>query len=176
MEKTRCRRDRKSSSGSRSALYDVDMHDVMGHIKEGKRFASPFHGSDTGKNTSVVNGLISCWRHNVTHTPLTALAILAGVGGCHELGYGHGGYGVSALDMYDGETVFTMWKHAKDAGMIPENDPIPTIALIHYAISNEICTKNDISDGWKLSPMHHRITLAHMNAYRIKHGRRNIRG
>lgn len=161
------------SSCNTSALYDIDMSDVIGHVgREGKRFASPFHGSDTGKNTSISGNLVNCWRHNVTHTPLTALAIMAGVGGCAELGYGHGGHGVSGLDLDDGKTVMTMWTYAKERGIIPDDDPIPTRALIHYALENKLCRAKDIKNGWMIPHSCYKTTLMHMDYYGIKHGRK----
>lgn len=135
----------------KSALYNLTIEDVTGRTEDSsKRFASLFHGSDTGKNTSISKGLLHCWRHNVSHTPLTTLAMLAGIGDCGSVGFGHNSSGTSSLDLYDGETVFKLWEYAKKEGYIPLNDPIPSRALVWYAINQKICKPSDIIDGWKL--------------------------
>lgn len=168
-------RPRTNNKHSQSALYDLSMGDVLNVNPNGIiRFPSPFHGSDTGKNTSLMErgSLVNCWRHNVTHTPLTALAILAGVGSCNELGYGHNGHGVSGLDMDDGETVYTMWTYAKDNGIIPKDDPIPTKALVWWGINKGLCKKSDLTDGWKIPPNKYKLIMVMMGLAGIKHGRR----
>lgn len=162
----------RQSKCAHSAIYDITIRDVITHnIRDGKRFASPFHGSTTEKNTSVTGDLVQCWRHNVTQTPLTALAILAGIGSCNVMGYGHNGMGSSGLDLDDGETLFIMWKYAKDNGIIPINDPIPTQALIHYALSNKICKQCDIENGWRISNYFYDIVIANLTHDGIQHGR-----
>lgn len=66
------------NSGNKSALYSLSIEQVVGSMDSG-RFTSIFHESETGKNTSISNGLFHCWMHNVSHTPLTALAVMAGM-------------------------------------------------------------------------------------------------
>lgn len=137
--------------GNRSAMWDLTVFDIFGKKDNPhNRFASPFHTSDTHKNTSASNGLIHCWRHNVSHNALTSIAVLCGLADCGDAGYGHNHSGTTCIDMEDGRTVFEIWKYAKDQRYIPENDPIPTSALVHYAVKEAYCNKDDIIDGWKL--------------------------
>ena len=160
--------------GRQSALYDITMKDVAPyHKRDGKRFKSFLHGSSTEKNTSYMkNGeLFSCWRHSVIHTRVTALAALAGIGGCYELGIGHNGMGVSALDMKDGKTIYRMWIYAKENAIIPRDDPIPAVALVWYGVENDICIEDDIQDGWKIPYPQYRKIIKQMTLDMIDHGR-----
>lgn len=137
---------------NKSALWDLSMGDVVGHIPSGKdRFPSLFHDSGTGKNTSVTDsGGLSCWRHLVTHTPLSALCVITGVADCLDAGQGHDGGKSSCIDYGDGATVCRIWLHAKQQCMIPEDDQIPGSALAWYATEHKLCGPGDIVDGWKL--------------------------
>lgn len=148
--------DRKNES----ALYDLSCEDIFS-IPEKDRFESFFHDSETGKNTSYDGELVSCWRHNVTHTPLSALAVMSGLHDCVDAGKGMRGSGVgsSNVDYDDGHTVYTIWRFAKKEGIIPKNDPIPPAALRWYAIENGLCKESEITDGWKLPPGVYRMTI-----------------
>jgi putative DNA primase/helicase len=65
-------------NGKGSAMWDLSLYDVTGlRDNPGVNFQIPSefgHGSDTGKNCCVSNGLLTCWRHQVKHNGLTALA------------------------------------------------------------------------------------------------------
>lgn len=155
-EKAEARKNKKATTTDKnnSALWDLSMEDVVGHIPSGKdRFPSLFHSSDTGKNTSETDsGGLSCWRHLVTHTPLSALCVIAGITDCLDAGQGHNGGKPSGIDYDDGATVFRMWLYAKQQGMIPKDDPIPSSALVWYATEHKTCDPGDIIDGWKITP------------------------
>lgn len=142
-----------------SALWDLSIEDVSGlSDTKGKRVPMPFeiHDSGTYKNCSVSQGLLHCWRHEVSHNAFSYLCILAGVMTCENAGLQHGGrhYGADATD---GETVFRVWKYAKEKGMIPNNDPIPLSALKYFARSKGIC--KEIKDG-KLTSLQYQIAVA----------------
>lgn len=162
---------------NKSALWELDLDDVIGvpSVKNSDRFASLFHGSDTGKNTAVKDGLLHCWRHNVSHNGLTALAVLSGVAGCKDAGYGHKHSSTTCIDFTDGETILTMWEYAKEHGILPKDDPIPTSALIHYAIENEICIESEIKDGWKLPTKKYNQTLQSFLNNGVEPGRSQIK-
>lgn len=133
----------KKSNGSK--LWDLTIHDVSGLYETGgKRVPMPaeIHGSDTGKNCSVSGGLLHCWRHSVAHNAFSYLCVLAGVSDCEESGIPHEGrfYGADATD---GETVFTVWKYAKERGLIPKEDKIPHSALMYYAKSKCVTSKKE---------------------------------
>ena len=146
--KTKHRVARKNGS----ALFSLSLDDVIGAVPKRDRFPSLFHSSETGKNTSVTGGLLHCWRHNVSHTPLSALAVMAGIATCMDAGTGHRGSGVgmSTIDYGDGKTLFKLWKFAKQEGMIPKDDPVPNKALVWYVVDQGICKSDEIIDGWKL--------------------------
>jgi len=137
------------TSHLQSALYDLTIQDVVGKIDNPrKRFPSIFHGSETGKNTTVMSGLLYCWRHNVTHTALSAIAVMAGVASCSVAGYGMrgSGKGRSGVDFAGGDVVYKLWRFAKEQGMIPADDPIPMSAFRWYAQSTGIMAGADMSD------------------------------
>jgi len=154
-EKARERREKKAERGggkNKSAIWDISMDDLW-NIPNRNRFKSLFHDSSTGKNTSRnSDGGLSCWRHLVTHTPLSALCVLAGITTCNEAGKAMKGSagGDTSIDYNDGRTVFEMWRWAKGAGIIPKDDPIPGSALRWYAVDRGICKQENITDGWKL--------------------------
>ncbi|CAG1004496.1 hypothetical protein METP3_03616 [Methanosarcinales archaeon] len=160
----------------RSKLWDLTLEDVTGkNAYVQGRFPSLFHGSETGKNNSISNGLLHCWRHNVSHTPLTALAVLSGISDCSHAGYGHNGSGTSKLDFRDGKTVFDLWLYAKcKLKKIPEDDPIPSSALVHYGILNGTITKVDVIDGWKLPTASYNKVIQTLKKNGIDPGREEI--
>lgn len=140
------------STHVQSAFFDLEISDIIGVHNEGKRFHSPVHDSHTGMNTSVSKGLMHCWRHGVSHNAFTLLAVMAGLYNCVDAGTGHrnAGAGSSCVDYTDCETVFKVWQYARGQGYIPNNDPIPSRALVFYAISRGVCSEPDIIDGWKI--------------------------
>lgn len=144
--------DATKNEKNKSALWDLDISDIVpgSHRKTDRFEFIPLHGSKTGSNMSISNGLLHCWRHLVSHNALTALAVMAGVETCDKAGFAHNSGVPSYLDFHDGETVFEVWKYAKDHGYIPESDPIPSSALVYYALNNNYCNETDVTDGWKL--------------------------
>lgn len=144
-----------------SALWSLDIQDVTGKRNNPThRFPSLFHGSKTYKDTSVNHDLLHCWRHNVSHNAISTLAVLSGVSTCSDAGFGHNSSGTSALNLDDGEVVYKIWRYAKDHGYIPDDDPIPTKALVHYAVSNGICNEKEVTDGWKLPTDAYNVAIA----------------
>ncbi|MCK5845391.1 MAG: hypothetical protein KAG97_11830, partial [Victivallales bacterium] len=141
-------------------MWDISISDVMS-IPNKTRFKSIFHESETGKNTAVNDdGGLTCWRHLVIHTPLSTLAVLAGVADCNSAGQGFNNGKPSCIDYTDGKTLFAMWKFAKHEGMIPADDPVPSEAVRWYAVHNDLCETSDITDGWKLPSGVYNHTLA----------------
>jgi putative DNA primase/helicase len=152
----------ESTGKSKSALWSLDISDVSGvSDTKGSRVPMPpeIHGSETGKNCSVSKGLLHCWRHDVAHNAFSYLAVLAGVSSCERAGMPHHGHGFG-VDSQDGETVFEVWKYAKEAGFIPIDDPIPQSALIYFALKHKICAKKDIRNGKIPSILYHITLLA----------------
>jgi putative DNA primase/helicase len=137
------------SNKNNSALWDLTISDVSGLSDTGyKKIAMPsdIHGSETGHNCSVSRNLLHCWRHEVTHCPLSILAVKAGLGTCEQLGKPHGG-GSFGIDFQDGYTIYRLWNYAKKRGLIPESDPIPHSALVYYTLHKELCEKKELKQG-----------------------------
>jgi len=113
--------------GPQSKIWSVTLKDVIGDYPEGRNFPSPFHGSEGGINTTVSNGLLHCWRHKVSLTPLQALVVKAGIMDCMTAGDGHKGssVGPSTIDFKNKEFVVKLWEYAKKNGIVPEDDVHP---------------------------------------------------
>ncbi|HEY3361807.1 MAG TPA: bifunctional DNA primase/polymerase [Methanosarcina sp.] len=158
----------------KSALWNLDIHDVTGKPNNpNHRFPSPFHGSKTFKDTSVSGDLLHCWRHNVSHNAITYLAVESGASTCSRAGFPHGG-GNSDVDTEDPETVFTIWKYAKDRGYIPKDDPIPSAAMRYYAKKNGIHDCDNLEDGWKLPVEAYNKALKELEKEGIETGRKPL--
>ena len=133
-----------SNTGKSSALYEITAEDVVrregGRANPSERWASVFHGSDTGKNTSLSqDGLIQCWRCNVSHNGLQALVVLSEYLSCREAGspHQHSNAGASQIIGDDG-AIFHAWRYAKLNGYIPESDPIPIRAMRYINEKHEV--------------------------------------
>jgi putative DNA primase/helicase len=151
----------KNIGGKKSALWDLDITDVSGVSDTRGRYIpmpSVIHGSETGHNCKVSNGLMHCWRHSVCHNAFSYLCMLAGIASCERAGRPHGGrfFGVNAQD---GETVFKVWMYAKEHGMIPQDDPIPRSALVYYAVDRGCCKKSEIQEGNRLPILGYSLAL-----------------
>jgi len=148
VEKTRCvevEKDRQFKenqkklkpvySGKGSAMWDLTLYDVTGlRDNPGVHFPIPSefgHGSDTGTNCCVSNGFLACWRHEVNHNGLTALAVYAGVAGCEDGIPFHAHH--TGIDFQDSKVQWGMWEHAFRHGLLPKGDRIPAKALRYYA-------------------------------------------
>jgi len=109
--------------------YDPEI--LRGHADK-DRFPSPLHDSATGKDTSwseveSKDGekfvQMRCWGCGVSHSPLSALAVLTGLGKCQEMGKTKGK--PSKLDLRDKVTIDKMLEYAKKNGILSENEPVP---------------------------------------------------
>lgn len=127
-------------NGNGSAMWDLSLYDVTGlRDNPGVNFQVPSefgHGSDTGKNCCVSNGLLTCWRHQVKYNGLTALAIFAGVASCED-GIRHGSRH-TGIDFQAPNVQWGMWEYAHRHGLLPKGDKITAKALRYYAESKGI--------------------------------------
>jgi len=173
-EQQKLQRPKQDDRHSNSRLFELTAGDVLGYTyNDYEKFPSPLHGSSTGANASFTGPLLHCWRHTVSHSGYSLLAVLAGLYDCGEAGTPHKHAGVSYLK-YDGEEIFSVWKYAKEHNHIPDEDPIPTKALVYYATYNDICKESDITDGWKLPADAYNRTLAVLREADINPGRAPI--
>ena len=141
-----------SADSNKSALFELEIDDVISSIPDRGRHPSLFHDSHTGKNTSISDDLLHCWRHNVSHNAVSALAVMAGLYDCVDAGTGHkhSGSGSSCIDYDDSETIYKIWTYAKENGYIPKNDHMPSKVITWFALKNNFCTESDLIDGQKI--------------------------
>jgi Bifunctional DNA primase/polymerase, N-terminal. len=159
-----------SFNGKISKLWDLTITDVSGiSDTHGKRTSMPLeiHDSDTQKNCSVSRGILHCWRHELSHNAFSYLCVAAGLTTCENAGMPHLGdyFGV---DFTDGETVFKVWRYAKERGLIPKDDPIPRNALVYYAELMGLCKKGEK----ELSRDNYNLTLTLLKIGGVEHGRK----
>ena len=140
--------DRKS----RSALFDLEVSDIVSVPNDGRHFASPLHGSKNGKNSVYSDGWVHCFRCGCSHNAITILAVMAGIDTCANAGYGHkhSCAGRSSIDMSDGETSYKVWYFARQHHYIPSDDPPPGAALRYFVVEVGICNEDEIEDGWRV--------------------------
>jgi len=142
------------AGGDHSALFDISAQDVVrkegGSTDTDDRWSALFHGSSTDANMSVSSqGLVQCWRHNVTHNGLQALVVLSDYSaGCERVGAPHKGSnaGQSCLQREDGAHIWEGWKYAKRNGYLPDDDPVPYNALRHLCRERDLCAVSEIPD------------------------------
>ena len=122
------------ANGKHSAVFDVTVENLVlrevGEKSPSDRWGSLFHDSKTEANMSITDGLLHCWRHNVSHNGLQAMTVLSGYMTCLEAGSPHKKQGYSKI-IGDNGAIFHAWLYAKKNGYIPLDDPIPVNA-IHY--------------------------------------------
>jgi len=131
-----------------SDVFDVDAGDVVrsegGDTDVSERWTSLFHGSDTSANMSVSDkGRLQCWRHNVAHGGLQALATLSkhspsGDRACRQIGTGHTHSNAGGC-RYAGDwrLIWWAWEYAKGNGYLDDDGPIPFRALVNLAVRDD---------------------------------------
>jgi len=146
----------KNAEGEYSTLYDISARDVVaregGSTKPTDRWTALFHDSITEMNMSLSReGLLHCWRHEVSLNGLQAMTVLSGYMSCMEAGSPHRGSntGTSKVIGDDG-AIFNAWKYAKEEGYVSEEDSIPVRALDYIAKKHDICdpSKFEILPRW----------------------------
>ncbi|EMA11599.1 putative DNA primase/helicase [Haloarcula vallismortis] len=127
-----------SSGGDHSALYDLEITDLTSRGLT-DRDPHPIHNSTTGANWSISQGVGHCWRHTVSLNALQFLCVEAGLFTCLEAGTPHTGSSAGPSEVKgNDEAIWVAWKHAKENGYIPEDDPVPVRAMWHIARKHEI--------------------------------------
>lgn len=112
-------------------LFEIEITDLVRHTDSSDRWESLFHGSDTGKNTCISQqGLLHCWRHNVSHNGYQAMVVFSGHLSCQEAGtpHEHSGAGPSRVKG-DAEAMVNAWQWAKKNGHIGPDVRPPTPAM-----------------------------------------------
>lgn len=145
----------EAGADGKSAVFDVEAEDLLGCRSPEDRFTSIFHDSTTSANMSVKGGKLHCWRHNVAHGGLQALAVLSqhsptGDSACRSLGKGHtyenNRKSNAGPNAYKGDwrLIWWAWDAAKDRGNIPDDDPIPYRVLVNLAVRDELVDREDL--------------------------------
>ena len=114
--------ERASATGSN--LYDLNIRDVTG-LDWGHRGVNPLgHHGDSENYFTLIrdHGLAYDFKYKKAYNALTYLLVEAGD---RDAARPNG--------RLDDSEHFTAWKHAKDEGLLPEDDPIPRRALRYVA-------------------------------------------
>lgn len=111
---------------------NIDPSVLRGETPEA-RGPSPLHASTTGHDTQFSKWIIpdtgreivimKCWGHSCSHSPLTALGVLAGLGSCNELGRPEraGDDYVPQLNLDDDDVLSKLLAYAKEKGILPKD-------------------------------------------------------
>lgn len=137
-------------TGNHSALFDLTIRDVCPRGHE-EREGHPLHISDTDANWLINGDLGHCWRHGVSLNAIQYLVVEAGYATCIEAGSEHSSgtraqknaAGPSCI-IGDDEAIWVAWRHAKQRGYIPDDDPIPVRALHHIARKHKVAPETKI--------------------------------
>ncbi|MFB6208254.1 MAG: bifunctional DNA primase/polymerase [Candidatus Nanohaloarchaea archaeon] len=136
--------DREFDSTNSSALFKLQITDLTDQGLTG-RDPHPLHPSSTGANWSISSPEDSdskighCWRHTVSLNALQFLTVEAGLWTCLEAGTPHKNCSAGPSKVKnDDRSIWAAWKHAKENGYIPKDDPIPTRAMKHIARNHDI--------------------------------------
>jgi putative DNA primase/helicase len=135
--------EKKKAVSQGSALYQLEITDLTGRGLT-DRDPHPLHVSETGKNWSIGQGVGQCWRHLVSLNGLQFLCVESGYLSCQEAGSPHhNSQAGESMIRGDDQAIWEAWKHAKEQGYIPEDDPIPTRAMYYIARKHDICEPED---------------------------------
>lgn len=149
-----------SSQGSQ--IFDLDFVEVAG-VDEEYRGVNPLDHSGRSENYFVVYDRDRARDHKrgVTYNARSYLLCEAGV---------------RMVDRPEGKLsnheVLQVWKYAKEHEYVHEDDPIPSRALTFVATDNDLCSKDELADGWKLpsSLYQEALSIVH-DRYEIDPGR-----
>ena len=129
----------KQSKGRQSALFSLQITDLVTSKSCNERFPHPLHDSDTGTNFCISNNLGHCWRHLVSLNAIQFLAAKSGYMTCSQAGTGHKQGGGASQVVGNNGAIFHAWLEAKKIGVIPEDDPIPLKAMWFIVTKHKLC-------------------------------------
>ncbi|SEV98357.1 Penicillinase repressor [Natrinema salifodinae] len=152
-----------SPSGEGSALWNLTMPDVTG-LNWGYRGPSPLghHGDSEDYFLLLENRQIGYdHKYDATYHPVTYLLCNAGVRRQNN-----------PEGPLTDEEKFESWRYAKAEGLIPSDDEVPYAALRGVALKHGLCERDDITDGWKLTPSAYLAAIETIeNEYGLESGR-----
>jgi|APHM01.1.fsa_nt_gi hypothetical protein len=136
-----------------SAVFGVDARELTDYSDPSDRFTSIFHESGTHSNMKVgdnENPVLTCWRHNVAHGGLQALAVLSDVEhvaeyGCMDLGGPHENSNVPENKLKgDWRLIWGAWHEAKQRELIDDDDPLPYRVLRGLALEDGLLDRDEL--------------------------------
>lgn len=135
----------ESEKGKKSGLRQLDITDVTG-LRIGYRGRNPLSHTGSREDYFVIEkakrtNLAYDHKRKVTYNALTYLLCEAGTRSPNSPG-----------GPLSDEEMFVAWKHAKESGYLPDDDPIPHKAIKHIAITHDFCDADEILDGWRIPP------------------------
>ncbi|GAA0473714.1 hypothetical protein MUK72_19880 (plasmid) [Halococcus dombrowskii] len=158
--------DGERSDASHSTLFDLDIRDASG-LDADYRGQSPLgHHGESETYFVVIDERDVAYDHKykAAYNALTYLLADAGERPPD-----------SPNGRLDDAEVFAAWRHAKQKGILPDDDPIPRRALRHIAVDHGHCESSDIQDGWKLPRDAHDDALSTLeDKYGLNPGREPI--
>lgn len=131
----------ESEKGKKSGLRQLDITDVTG-LSVGYRGQNPLSHTGSREDYFVIekaktNNLAYDYKRKVTYNALTYLLCEVGARSPNSPG-----------GPLSDDEMFVAWKHAKESGYLPDDDPIPHKAIKHIAITHDLCELDEIRDGW----------------------------
>jgi hypothetical protein len=134
----------EDSDGEQSAMFDLGFQQVSG-LNRDYRGVNPLgHHGDSKTYFVVIEDHDVGYDHKykVAYNALTYLLVDAGERAPD-----------SPNGRFSDKELFVAWRHAKQEGLIPDDDPVPRRALRHIALKHDHCGRDEIEDGWKF-PSH----------------------
>jgi len=128
----------ESHDGDQSALFDLDAPDVI-PVAVGERVDNPLgHHGDSGGYfvyfTSDRGDLVGYdHKYNVTYNALTYILCEAGERRASE-----------PNGPVDRRELWSAWKHAKQKGHIPDDDPVPYKAMVGVAVADGVVDRDEL--------------------------------
>jgi hypothetical protein len=129
-----------SHTGGSSYLYELTITEILGR-DPGYRGPNPLGHIGESKDYFAVHAPDRAYdyKRDAIYNARTYLLCLAGKRLLSD----------PSGSLSDAE-VFIAWKTAKEEGLLPHHDPIPSRGLVHIARNHDLCTDAEIEDGWKL--------------------------
>jgi len=150
-----------------SALFDLEIREVTG-LSWDYRGVSPLGHHGDSENYFVLLekfGVEYDHKHKAAYNALTYLLCDAGERPAN-----------APNGRLSDQEIFVAWCHAKDGGLIPDDDPIPHRALRHVAINDGYCECDDVENGWRLpADAYNGAVEAVRKQYDVDPGRQELR-
>lgn len=129
-----------STEGTTSSLFSLSITDIV-DVPPTYRGVNPLghHGNSENYYVILDDGTLGFdHKYKVAYTALTHLLVEAGERPAS-----------APNGALDGSELFTAWAHAKRAGYLEVDDPIPHRALQYLALDADLCDQDDLTDGWQ---------------------------